>query len=192
MSVPSERTGPRALKRVVGGVLVVAAVAAVMSGAFAELSVARLRQTIGEAGPWGPAIYVAIFGLLQPFGLTAHVLVPAAGLIWEPKLAVALAWTGSMASTTTAFWFARYVGQDWVQARLPARLRGYDDRLERHGFRTVLVLRLVFYTLAPVQHMFGVSRARFRDVLAGTAIGVVPVLLVEVLIGVGVLTWLTG
>ncbi len=84
------------------------------------------------------------------------------------------------------------MGRDWVQSRLPHRFRGYDERLATRGFRTVLVMRLLFYTFAPVQFLFGVSQVRYRDVLAGSALGLIPMLLAEVAVGVGLLAWLAG
>ncbi len=45
------------------------------------------------------------------------------------------------------------------------------------------MLRLVFFTFGPMQMMLGVSRARFIDVMTGTAVGILPVMVAEILLG---------
>ena len=54
----------------------------------------------------------------------------------------------------------------------------------------MLMLRLVFWTTFVVQMMFGLSRVRFRDYALGTALGNLPLIVVEVLFVDQVLRWL--
>ena len=95
-----------------------------------------------------------------------------------------------MLAATAAFWAARTVAREAVQSRVPDRLRRWDDSLASQGFRTVLMLRLVFWTTFVVQMMFGLSRVRFRDYALGTALGNLPLIVVEVLFVDQVLRWL--
>ena len=162
------------------------------SGAFQRISPHELRAWIQDAGFWGPLLFLAAFALLQPFGLSAHAFIIAASLLWAPLPALALCWVGALVATSISYSFARYVGQEWVQRRLPHKLRAYDDRLATRGFRTVILLRLFFFTFAPLQLMFGVSQVRFRDVMAGTAVGLLPLMTVEVFVGDNVFALLTG
>jgi uncharacterized membrane protein YdjX (TVP38/TMEM64 family) len=167
-------------------------VAFVASGAHESLSVDGVRNWVAEAGPWGPLLFVALFALTQPFGLSAHAFILASSLVWPPMVSFPLSWVGAMAATAVSYGFARYVGQDWVQARLPEKIRSYDDRLAIRGFRTVIMLRLLFFSFAPLQLMFGVSQVRFRDVMAGTAVGMLPVMAAEVFLGASAFDWLTN
>ena len=177
-------------RTVIGVAFLGAVVALVASGAFRGLDGPTLRTLIRDSGALGPVAFVAGFAALQPFGFSAHLFVISAGMIWDPPLALGLSWLGSMGATCTAFWFARWIGREWVQARLPERLHAYDERLAAHGLRTVIVLRLIFYTFAPMQLMLGVSRLRFRDALVGSAFGVIPMLVVEITMGASLLAWL--
>ncbi len=174
-------------------VLAIAAVVALIaSGAHERLSTEGVRTWVAEAGPWGPLLFLALFAALQPFGLSAHAFIIAAGLIWPPLQALALSFSGALLATSVSFGFARYVGHDWVQPRLPEKLRAYDDRLAMRGFRTVVLLRLLFFSFAPLQLMFGVSRVRFRDVLAGSAVGMLPLMVAETWLGGSLVEWLLG
>jgi uncharacterized membrane protein YdjX (TVP38/TMEM64 family) len=62
--------------------------------------------------------------------------------------------------------------------------------LYSQGFRTVFLLRLVFYTAPSVQWALGVSRVGFSPFLVGTVLGVAPFTLMTTLLGVRGAAWL--
>ena len=181
---PGEEPDKRDPLKLVLAVLAFGAIGAmVFMGVHPAFSPENLRAAVAAAGVWGPIVFLLAFALLQPFGLSAHAFIIAASFIWPWPVALALSWTGAMLATTVSYWFARYVGRDWVQSRLPERVRKYDEQIATKGFRSVLMLRLVFFTFGPMQMMLGVSRARFVDVMTGTAVGVLPVMVAEILLG---------
>src|SRR5258706_5567984 len=85
----------------------------------------------------------------------------AAPLIWPWPVAFVLSMAGTTAASVVGFSFARFVGREWVSARIPARFRRYDDALARRGFETVFVLRLIFWMPQPLHFFFGISKVRF-------------------------------
>lgn len=175
---------------VVGVLLLAAVVAFFASGGAGSLSATEIKAQLLASGPWGPVLFVIVFGLLQPLGLSSHVLIVAAALVWSPPLGMLLSFLGILISSTAAFVFARWMGGAWVQKRLPARMRRWDDALAQRGFRTVLVLRLLLFTFGPMQLMLGVSQVRFVPFLAATALGVLPLLALESWVGSGLVEWL--
>lgn len=152
----------------------------------------RGRAWLLESGAWGLLAYAAAFSLLQPVGLASHLFVVTAALVWSPWIALGASWVGALGAGTVAFAFARYVGRDWVQQRMPAKLRGWDERLAAQGFRTVLVMRLLLFTFGPMQLLFGVSRVRYGPFVAASALGLVPMLAAETWLGGNVVAWLMG
>ncbi len=184
----TEEPGPEPDKRdplkIVLAVLAFAAIGAmIVMGTHPAFSPENLRAAVAAAGVWGPILFLIAFAILQPFGLSAHAFIIAASFIWPAPMALGLSWTGALLATTVSYWFARYVGREWVQARLPEKIRKYDEQIATKGFRSVLMLRLIFFTFGPMQLMFGVSRARFVDVMTGTAVGVLPIMIAEILLG---------
>jgi len=141
---------------------------------------ARLRQALVDLGPWGYVAFVAAYTVLQPFGVPGTVFIVAAPLIWPWPIAFALSMVGTMAASVVGFSFARFVARDWIEAKIPARFRRYDDALARRGFATVFTLRLVFW-MPPLLHaFFGVSKVRFWTHFWGSLVGyVLPLLLVS-------------
>lgn len=189
METPASRRWPR----VVVALVVVAAIAALFAtGSVDDLSPAALRTRLLAWGAWGPLAFLVAYALLQPIGLSSHVFIVAASLVWSPTLGMILSWTGTLIASAVAFAFARWMGREWVQRRLPARLRRWDDALAAHGFRTVLVMRLLLFTFGPMQLMLGISTVRFVPFLAATALGVLPLIALESYVGAGVIAWLFG
>jgi uncharacterized membrane protein YdjX (TVP38/TMEM64 family) len=85
-----------------------------------------------------------------------------------------------MAATVIGFSFARFVARDWVSTRIPARFRKYDDALARHAFRTVALLRSIFWMSQLLHAFLGVSKVRFWTHFWGSFVGyLVPVFLIS-------------
>ena len=150
----------------------------------------KVEALVERAGAWAPVAYVVLFSVLQPFGFPAFVLIGTAVITWPPAAAFLLAWLGAIGAGIFAFTAARMIGRDWVEERMPARLRAYDERLAARPLRTVIVVRLVFFLL-PLAHWFlGLSRVRLAPFVIGSAIGLVPGLAVMVFAGESIVAWL--
>lgn len=153
-------------------------------GVFARLAEpATLARSIVEMGVRGYVAFVVAYTVLQPFGVPGTVFIVAAPLIWPWPTAFALSMTGTMAASVVGFSFARFVAKDWVSARIPARLRKYDEALERSALQTVVVLRLIFWMPQVLHSFFGVSKVGFWTHFWGSLIGYVPPLLIVSYLG---------
>lgn len=162
------------------------------SGTHAATDPAKIRAWLQHAGAWGGALFISAYCVLQPLGVRSLFFLLTAPLVWEPAAAFALSWTGAVAASFVAFGFARFVARGWVQRRLPSGIRRLDERLMSRGLRTVLLLRLFFYTTPALQFALGVSRVRLGPFLAGTILGVVPFTVLMTLLGVQINAWLAA
>jgi uncharacterized membrane protein YdjX (TVP38/TMEM64 family) len=164
------------LKRVV----LVAGIAAILgalysSGFFDLISDADLaRAALEELGIWAPILYVVAFAMLEPFFIPGLAfMIPGAVVFSFPELFV-LSWLGSIGAGIVGFSFARFVGREFVENRLPDRLRRYDEQLATHGLRTVILVRVMLFLAPPAHWLLGLSQVRFAPFVLGTAIGFVP------------------
>jgi uncharacterized membrane protein YdjX (TVP38/TMEM64 family) len=139
-----------------------------------SLETERLREAVSAAGPWGPVLFVALFALLEAFGVPGVVFIGLAIVVWPAWLAFLLIWLGSVGAACVGFAFARTVGRRWVAAHLPARFRAFDARLATSGLRYVVAVRLLFYLATPAHWLLGLSGVPFRTALLGSAIGFAP------------------
>ena len=168
----------------------IAIVYLISSGAYQPQTLIELREYIQTKGWIGPIVFIISFSILQPIGMGAHGFIIASSLIWPIHLAFTYSLIGATLAAVFAFWFARYVGYQWVQNRLPDKLRVYEKRLVENQFRSMLIMRLLFFTFAPMQLMFGVTRVQFPTFLITTVLGISPLILIEVWLGGTLFEWL--
>ncbi len=168
---------------IVGGLWLALFVTVASVAASSDISVDEAADTVRHTGGWGSLGFYLVFGLLQPLGLSSNLLCVAAGLIWEWWFAMPLALAGAVTSATVSYLLARYVAYDWVQARLPQRLRRYESWLLDKGMPGIIGFRMITFTLHPAMWMMGTTRVGFRPMLVGTIIGFVPAVALGVLLG---------
>jgi uncharacterized membrane protein YdjX (TVP38/TMEM64 family) len=133
-------------------------------------------------GALGYVVYVAAFAFLQPFGVPGVVFVVAASLVWPREIAAALSLAGGTAGSVVGFSFARYVARDWVEKKIPPRLRKYDERLAKNAFVTVFFIRIVFWFHPTLHFFFGLSRVRFATHLVASLLGyILPIIAITYL-----------
>ena len=147
-------------------------------GLFADFGEPRkVASALVAMGPWGYLAFIAAYTVLQPFGVPGTAFIVAAPLIWPWRTAFVLSMVGTMAASVVGFSFARFMARDWVAARIPASLRKYEDSLQRSGFVTVVVLRLLLWMPQPLHFFFGVSKVGFWTHFWGSVVGYAPNLL---------------
>lgn len=155
-----------------------------------RVDIELVRAWLHDLGPLGGLGFVVAVSLLQPLHLSVHAFLLAAALVWEPAEAMFWGWLACMGCSLTSFVFGRFMARDWVQANLPEKFRKYEDQLERNTFRTVLILRLLFFTTPMLQFFYGAVRLRFSHYLAASAIGFLPYVVGMVLLSDQVIAWM--
>lgn len=113
------------------------------------------------------------------------VLNAAAGALFGITWGLGLAVLGTTAGAALAFVLGRALGRDALRSLLPARaLAAMDRQLGAHGFRSVLLMRLVpGVPFAAGNYSAAVSGTRTVPFLTATALGVVPNTAVYVVAG---------
>ena len=139
--------------------------------------VAETRTFVEPLGAWGPLAFigVCIFAALVHAPELAEIAL--GGVVFGRAGGFVYGWIGGVAGGVVCFTLARHLFRDVVRASLIERfdrLERLDTQLERHGFLTVLVLRLVLFVAPPMNWAIGTTRVRFRHYLAGSIVGVVP------------------
>ena len=159
------------------------------SGVLAHLHPESIRAFLNDWGALGPVIFVGLYALGEMVAIPSVLFVIAAGMAWPLALAFPLAWGASIFSALVVFLICRYLARDFVQRRLPARWQDLDARIERGGVLPVAGIRLVAF-LAPWTHgALAVSSVSARDYVLGTALGVLPGVLLLVIFGEAIAHW---
>lgn len=124
---------------------------------------------------WAPLAFVAAYALGTTAGAPGTVLTFAGGAIFGVALGSLLNWVGACVGALFAFGVARGLGREFVARLARGRAAALDERIGEHGFRTILYLRLI--PLVPFNGLnfgAGLTRVRLRDYALGTAVGIVP------------------
>jgi uncharacterized membrane protein YdjX (TVP38/TMEM64 family) len=149
----------------------------------------RVIDLLRDSGWVGPVVFVLSMWVIQPFGLPGVFFMLPAAVVWPWPVAVVLSWVGNMGASIIAFMFARWFARDWVNQRIPPRIAHYDERFAVGGVWPVILLRVATGQLPPADWFLGVSRVTFGAFFVGTAIGIIPAILVAVVVGGSLLSW---
>lgn len=158
------------------------------TGFHERITVEAVRELVSEAGVLGPIIFVLLFSL-EGVGVPGMIFMLTAIVVWPPWFAFLMNWLGAIAAGMLGFAYARYLGRDWVAARLPDRIRRFEAVVMKRSIRTVIMIRLFFFLAPPAHWALGLSPVSFRDFMIGSAIGFIPAMLLVSLIGAPVFEW---
>ena len=167
-------------RRLVALVAGVAAVGALLLfGREAAARVPVFVAWVRALGFYGPAAFIAAFGIGAVLFFPASLLILAAGALWGVVLGTVYVMLGAALGSTMAFFAARYLVRGSVQRYVDRhpRLAAIDRAVEVEGLRLVFLLRLspvVPFIL--LNYVLGISRVAYRDFLGGL-IGMVPAVL---------------
>ncbi|MCX5138759.1 MULTISPECIES: TVP38/TMEM64 family protein [unclassified Streptomyces] len=128
----------------------------------------------------GGAAAVVLFGLA--YGICTVAFVPrpllnlAAGALFGSQAGLAAALAGTVLGAGISFMLGRVLGQDALRTLLRGRwMRAADGQLSRHGFRSMLALRLFpGVPFAAANYCAAVSRMGYPPFLVATGLGSIP------------------
>ena len=172
----------------------VAAVLFVAKANF-QLSQDGLMQALASFGdsPFSLPITILVFTGAAFIGAPQWLLIAATVLAFGPQMGGLYAWTATMVSASFDFWLARFIGASRIESLSGKFLERIISLVRRNGFLTSFAVRLVpTGPFVLVNMAAGVSGLGFLPFLLGTALGIIPKILVVVLLGQGALTAAQG
>jgi uncharacterized membrane protein YdjX (TVP38/TMEM64 family) len=120
--------------------------------------------------------FVALFLVIGLFMLPGATLLSVfSGAVFGLPLGPLLVSLGSTFGAVVAFFVARYILRDWVEARFGEKLAPIHEGLCENDIHFMLVLRLVpFFPFFLVNIAMGVSPISWKVFLVGTLLGKLP------------------
>lgn len=144
-----------------------------------------IRENIKALGIWIPLVYV-VFYILRPLILfPATILSILGGVIFGYFWGIILVLLGAMFSAVIEFFLSRYYGRKLVMRLVrDANLLFLDKAVQKHGFKTVLLIRLVPNVAFDIQNFsLGITSIKFKDYFLATFLGIIPISSVYVYLG---------
>ncbi|MGK7910911.1 MAG: TVP38/TMEM64 family protein [Synechococcus sp.] len=144
----------------------------------------QLVMDLEMLGPWAPALFVLINIAATSLGIPGTVLTVVGGAVFGLLWGTVWSAIGLSVGAICAFLIARYLFHDWAIARYGKHplLLGLNRSIERHAMKLILAVRL--FPISPfnlVNFLFGLTRTPLLEYGLGTAIGIIP--------GVVLYTW---
>jgi uncharacterized membrane protein YdjX (TVP38/TMEM64 family) len=166
-----------------GGVGLIFLVAASVFG-FEGKAVVQRWLGFAAQSPFALLIAVAAFAVLAFLGVPQVALIAAAVVAFGPWLGFAYSWIGTMVSAAVGFWLGRATGGRLLRQAGGEGLNRFIAMIGRNGLLASLVIRLVPSAPFVVVNMAaGVTPMSFAAFTLGTAIGIVPKILLTVMAG---------
>lgn len=112
------------------------------------------------------------------------VMLLIAGATFGPWIGFLGGYLGENISALVAFSISRFLGDKWASRSHIAFVRKLDAVVARRGFTTLMFLRLIpIAPFDPINYGAGLTSMSYRTFITGTALGVIPALVVYVLLG---------
>ena len=139
-----------------------------------HLSPEQIRATVLSYGPWALLAYLVIFG--QPIvPLPGSAMIALAGIAFGKAWGAAAALAGATLRAAATFALVRLLGPKAVTRLFGGPLARLHQKLGRHAFKTVLLIRLVPNVPFDMQnYALSFSRVEFSAYIAATALGLIP------------------
>ena len=145
------------------------------------------------SGPWSLPVAVLAFAVLAFIGVPQIMLIAAAVVAFGPWTGFAYSWIGTMVSSLVGFYLGRTAGARTLERFSGAGVRRFMGLVGRNGFFASFIVRLVPSAPFIVVNMAaGVTPMRVLDFTLGTALGIVPKIVLTAFAGNSIVRLMRG
>lgn len=164
----------------------VCAVLAVLYAFGIHEEIVVLLQWFEAQGAWAGLLFILAMAVAMILLLPGILLTTGAGFVFGVVEGTLYVVIGTVLGGALAFLMARYLfgarARNFITSR--SRLRLVDDELTPHGWKVVLLTRLIpFFPSKLSNYLFGLTSFSFKGFLVGCAIGYIPFSLHNVYLG---------
>ena len=146
-----------------------------------------------SASEWSLAIVIATYVFAAFLGVPQWMLIAGTVFAFGPTIGAGYAWVSTMISAGLNFWLGRWIGAERLRQFGGDLVNRVIGVVRKNGFITSLAVRLVpTGPFVLVNMAAGVSRMTFSAFFSGTAIGIIPKILIVAFLGQSVITGLEG
>jgi uncharacterized membrane protein YdjX (TVP38/TMEM64 family) len=141
---------------------------------------------VGRLGPWGPAIFIAIYVAATVLLIPGSVLTLGAGAVFGLTRGTLIVSVASTLAATAAFLIGRYLAREAVARKIEGneKFAAVDRAVAAEGWKVVFLTRLspVFpFTL--LNYAFGLTQVKLGHYIAASWIGMLPGTVMYVYLG---------
>ena len=141
---------------------------------------------VSDTGLEGRFIFLVVATFLVSIGFPRQIISFLAGYAFGLNYGAVLALISCTIGCSIAFFFARFVGRDWINSKFPRRLAKADQFFSANTFTTTLLIRFMPAGSNFVTNLVaGVSGARAISFIGSSMLGYIPQTVIFALLGSG-------
>lgn len=145
---------------------------------------AELQAAFARLGAWAVVVFLRGYAVAPLSPLPKSLFTLAAGALFGVPVGLLVVLAGATGGAVVAFHLARGRGREGVHRFTGDRFDRLEERLDRHGFLTVLVARLVpVVPFTAVNYLAGLTAMSVRVFVLGTVVGMTPASTMYVVLG---------
>jgi len=140
-------------------------------------NLARLKQWIESYGALAPAIFIVGYILAAVFFVPGLPITVLGGVVFGPVWGTVYVWIAATIGAALAFLVARYAVRSTVErwVRASPRLARVDGQVAEHGWRIVMLTRLVpIFPFNLQNYAYGVTRIGFWPYVITSSVCMLP------------------
>ncbi len=169
-----------------GGLLLVAAILAVLISFDLHEQSLRLLEWIEAQGPAGAGLFILLMAAFVVLLLPGVFLTVGGGFVFGVLEGTLLVVIGTVLGSVAAFLIARHLFSERASRFIlrHGNLRLVGDELARNDFKVVMLVRLIpFFPGKLTNYVFGLTRFSLRGFTLGSLVGFIPFSLHNVYLG---------
>lgn len=173
-------------RSIIIGMLTVVVVLTILFYFDGEKYVLQLFSWVETKGTWAFFIFVLIELFVVALLLPGIVFTMGAGFLFGVVKGSVVVVVGTTLGAVVAFLLSRYLFVEKMANYLLSHptLKVIDNELASKGWRFVLLTRMVpFFPFKLSNYFFGLTQFKLQDFIIGTAIGIIPITVVNVYMG---------
>lgn len=141
---------------------------------FVREFLANTDTFLDQFGMWAPIMYILFYAVAISFMAPGTPITAAGALLFGTLGGFIYTVIGACLGAASAFWIARTLGHDFAQSLFGKTIHKYDEKMAKHGFSTILYLRLFFFPFNALNFGSGLTQIKFKDYMLGTFLGILP------------------
>jgi uncharacterized membrane protein YdjX (TVP38/TMEM64 family) len=178
------------IRATMAGLLVLVAITAGMRWVVDAVGIDRIRETVAEAGPWAPVLYIflrVVTFVIAPLRIPGLDL--GSGVVFGVWLGTAYSLLADLIGGSINFWIARRLGQPVVARLIGSRAMNRMEDFYRQvgGWRGLLFARLFLPGYDFLSYAAGLTPLKFPVYAVVTALGGIPRTYLSVALGAALL-----
>lgn len=146
-----------------------------------KMTIEFMQSVFEPLGPWGIAIYLAVFCVGIILQLPGILFIAASIPIFGNLTGTLVAYSGSVLAVVASFYFARVIGGNALAHIKNQRVQNILGKVERNPVKTIIVLRSFMWVSPPLNYALAFSTVSSRTYIIGSALGLLgPVLVISI------------